>query len=159
MSDETKKKISIRLKGNKNGRGNKGKLFSEERKKAVSKRMTGRKLTKEQRKKWSEVKRGSKSHFWRGGVYPENKRIRHSIEYRLWRESVFERDNWTCIWCGKRSGNGKKVTLQADHIKSFAHYPELRFAIDNGRTLCVECHSTTENYKGNGLKKKNCVIT
>lgn len=84
---------------------------------------------------------GAKSHLWRGGITPENHRIRTSLEYKLWRQSVFERDNWTCIWCGK-----KGVYLHADHIKPFAYYPELRFAIDNGRTLCRECHKTTNTY-------------
>jgi len=53
----------------------------------------------------------------------------------LWRKAVFERDNYTCIWCGK-----KDKTIQADHIQEFATHPELRFAIDNGRTLCKDCH-------------------
>lgn len=88
---------------------------------------------------------------WKGGVTPTNKLIRNSIEYKLWRESVFRRDNWTCVWCGvkggtKKDATGKWITIQADHIKRFADYPELRFAIDNGRTLCVSCHKTTETY-------------
>ena len=99
------------------------------------------KHTKEARIKISKSNCGSKSRFWRGGLVEVNQKIRHSMEYKLWREAVFERDNWTCVWCGERGGK-----LNADHIKPFALYPELRFAIDNGRTLCEKCHKTTETY-------------
>lgn len=80
---------------------------------------------------------GSKHPNWTGYSerFPEFYKLRHSLEYKLWRTSVFERDNYTCVWCGQRGGN-----LEADHIKPFAYFPELRFAIDNGRTLCKVCH-------------------
>ena len=86
--------------------------------------------------------RGKNNPGWKGGISSQNAIIRGSYEYKLWREAVFKRDNWTCIWCNARGGE-----LNADHIKPFALYPELRFAIDNGRTLCVECHKTTNTYK------------
>ena len=88
-----------------------------------------------------KLRGGINSKFWKGGITPLNQKIRGSVEYRLWRESVFKRDKYTCVWCGEVGGK-----LNADHIKPFAYYPELRFAIDNGRTLCVECHKTTESY-------------
>lgn len=82
------------------------------------------------------------------------KKLRTSKEYSLWRTSVFERDNYTCVWCGVKSRKGHPVTLNADHIKPFAHFPELRFAIDNGRTLCVPCHKKTGTYGRGAIYRK-----
>ena len=77
----------------------------------------------------------------RGRKTDLNKRIRMSLEYKLFRKSVFERDKYQCRFCGIRGGY-----LIVDHIKPFAYYPELRFAIDNGRTLCRDCHKKTDTY-------------
>jgi len=85
---------------------------------------------------------GSNSHLWKGGITPENMKIRQSIEYKEWREKVFKRDSYSCQWCGDNSGGN----LQADHIKPFAYFPELRFELSNGRTLCERCHSFTATY-------------
>lgn len=85
--------------------------------------------------------RGANCHLWKGGITSVNNKIRSSIEYTLWRTAVFVRDNYTCQKCFHRGGN-----MEADHIKPFAYYPELRFAIDNGRTLCKTCHRKTETY-------------
>lgn len=75
--------------------------------------------------------------------------IRASRKYREWRKAVYERDNYICQWCGERG-----CRLNADHIKSFASYPELRFEVSNGRTLCVDCHKKTENYLVNKCRDK-----
>jgi hypothetical protein len=96
--------------------------------------------------------KGENNHSWKGGVTPKIRLLRKSKEYELWRKSVFERDNYTCVFCGIKSKKGIKVIIHADHIKPFAFYPELRFAIDNGRTLCVKCHLKTDTY-GNKAKK------
>ena len=99
--------------------------------------------------------RGANNSSWKGGVTPENQKIRQSLEYKEWRRSVFKRDNYTCVLCGAKSGKGNPVVIHADHIKPFAYYPELRFELSNGRTLCEPCHRETDNYAGKGFKRKN----
>lgn len=146
LSEETRKKLSERRKGRK--------ASLETRKKqslALKGKYTGEKsfnwkrsVSKETREKLSRLKKGKKrpelsgkNHpNWRGGITPENSKIRNSIEAKLWREAVFKRDNYTCIWCGDTKGGN----LEADHIQKWSEYPELRFAVDNGRTLCSDCH-------------------
>lgn len=86
----------------------------------------------------SKRMRGEGNHFWRGGVHDKNDAIRHSREYKKWRTSVYERDDFTCQCCGVRG-----VELNAHHLNSFSSYPELRFNIDNGITLCINCHDST----------------
>lgn len=52
-----------------------------------------------------------------------------------------KRDNWTCQNCGNRSKKNKYIRIEAHHIKPFAVFPELRFKLSNGITLCKKCHS------------------
>ena len=72
---------------------------------------------------------------WKGGITPEQNRIRHCGEYKAWRKKVFERDRYTCQKCGVRGGR-----LRAHHKKAFSKYPALRFAVSNGITYCESCH-------------------
>lgn len=94
-------------------------------------------------------RRGKLGSNWRGGVTSINKIIRRSFKYKEWRTAVFSRDNYTCVWC-----NYKGNRLQADHIKPFAYYPELRFELSNGRTLCIDCHRKTPTWGINQFSKK-----
>ncbi len=90
-----------------------------------------------------------------GKIYVDNKpffweresRDRNAPEYREWREQVFSRDDYTCQKCGQR---GKK--LNAHHVKQYALYPDLRFDLDNGITLCDDCHKAV--HKNNRKKVK-----
>src|SRR3990167_3750748 len=76
------------------------------------------------------------NHFnWKGGISGINRQLRASLEYEEWRIKVFERDLYTCQSCGQVGGY-----LQADHIKPFILYPDLRLELSNGQTLCIECH-------------------
>lgn len=88
------------------------------------------------------VPRGKDHWLWKGTT-PENKLLRRSKEFKLWREAVFKRDDWICQECKIRGGE-----LHPHHIKPFAFFPELRFAIDNGITLCKGCHMKTDTWGG-----------
>lgn len=125
-----------------------GKNFSEEHKEKIAIAGRKRKHSLKTKHKQSIAHMGSNSGWWKGGITPINAMIRNSAEYKLWRNAVFERDNWKCIWCNS------KERIEADHIKPFSLFPELRFAIDNGRTLCHKCHKTTETY-GNKINSLN----
>ena len=83
---------------------------------------------------------GKNNPNWRGGVTPTIQKIRNSKEMKEWRLHIFRRDNWTCQKCGVRSSKNKYVYIEAHHIKPFATFPELRFEITNGITLCKACH-------------------
>ena len=99
---------------------------------------------------------GKDSPSWKGGITPVNIQIRHCFKYRQWRSDVFTRDNFTCQNC-----LSKGVYLHAHHIKAFsliikenniksleqALNCEELWNINNGMTLCRECHELTDNYK------------
>ena len=89
---------------------------------------------------------GERHWNWQGGKTAETIRLRNSARTKDWRKAVFERDNYTCLDCGARNGNGYKVILNADHIKPWAYYPELRYDVSNGRTLCLGCHTKTPTF-------------
>jgi hypothetical protein len=99
---------------------------------------------KEAHSKWMLENSKSKwknCHFWRWWITDKNKTIRNSTKYRKWRKVIFDRDNYTCVICWQVWG-----ILNADHIKPFSKFPELRFDFDNWRTLCRKCHRETETY-------------
>lgn len=100
-------------------------------------------------------KRGSLSPAYKGKNNHFKKLIRNIFESRQWRSDVFTRDNYTCQNCFKRGGK-----LNAHHLKAFSKIIEdnniisLKDAmncselwnINNGVTLCIECHKLTDNY-------------
>jgi len=128
VSDKTRERISGKLKGTKNP--------------WVSERM--------------KTMKGEKNYSWKGGkmkLYPILFQIRRSFKYRQWRSDIFTRDNFTCQDCGKRGGD-----LEAHHIEEFYKIIEKNkiktvqgalaceelWNLNNGRTLCRECHKKTK---------------
>ena len=70
---------------------------------------------------------------WKGGVSKLNDK-KDSNEYKKWRQSVYQKDNFQCVKCGS------KEKINAHHIYAWQFYPEKRYDIDNGMTLCEKCH-------------------
>lgn len=64
-----------------------------------------------------------------------------------WVKAVKQRDNYTCQHCGIKENEYKTKTgkvLEVHHIKEWDTYPELRFEVSNGLTLCASCHRKEE---------------
>lgn len=153
LSTEHKRKLSLAKKGKiSNAKGKTWKMpvgfgleSSKKRKKEwdTGIRKKGWKLSEESKKRIGIASTGRASHMlgktgklhhnWKGGV----SRDVHSLsepKYKKWRTSVFARDKFKCKICQAKTG------LQAHHILRWADYPELRYDINNGITLCPAHH-------------------
>jgi len=83
--------------------------------------------------------RGENSRIWKKSITTEDRenskyRNKHPL-HRIWRTSVFNRDNYTCQKCNQYGGS-----LCSHHIESYNKNKEKRYDIDNGITFCNECH-------------------
>ena len=143
--------------------GNKGKHHSEEHKRKISEsgrrigrkhtqefkdRMiflnTGKKHSEESRKKMSLVHMGmyvgEKSPRWikdRTKLSRTSKQgERRTAAYFEWRKQTRKRDNWKC----KISNQDCAGRIEAHHILPWKDYPELRYDVNNGITLCHAHH-------------------
>lgn len=139
-------------------------VFTGERIKALANRMKGNNFakgqfcSKERRELLAKLCRerfsGSNNPNWKGRITSKNLIDRSSVEYKKWRDAVFERDNYTCGICK----NSKGGNLNAHHIKNFAEFPLLRFDVDNGTTLCQDCHGVVhflpDSYRNRKKRKK-----
>lgn len=128
-----------------------GKRYSTEQRHLISERakingygkwMIGRRWSPEQKQNF---KRAVIARFDKLGRKTKRERtiLVGREEYKKWREAVFKRDSWTCQECGRHG-----CYLEAHHIKSWARFPEDRYDVGNGITLCKSCHKLTDNYAG-----------
>jgi len=97
----------------------------------------GRKLSEEHKKKIGEAQKGEKNHFWKGGISNRKRDDRRNDSaYNEWVRLVKSRDNWKCR-INNKDCKGKVV---AHHILPWRNFPELRYEINNGITLCQSHH-------------------
>lgn len=98
-----------------------------------------------------EAEIGENAHRWIDGKSLERDRARLGSEVKKWRMAVYKRDNYTCQHCGSKS------ELQAHHIIEWAKDETQRFNVDNGLTLCIDCHGKVHGRDFTKRKNKNCL--
>lgn len=87
--------------------------------------------------------RSGKNHWnWKNGITNENHRIRQSSQYLDFKKRVLKRDKYLCQICGSKN------KLHVHHIKPFSQYPDLKFDVNNGITLCEKCHRKVHKKNG-----------
>lgn len=80
----------------------------------------------------------------------KDKDKRKSRDYINWRNEVFTRDDYICQYCGDNSGGN----LNAHHMNSYDEHISDRYDINNGITLCEDCHNKFHKEYGYGNNTK-----
>lgn len=99
---------------------------------------------------------GKNNPNWKNGATSLSHGIRELRENKIWRVSVFERDKYTCVFCGKVGGY-----IEAHHIISFndiikknnitsiksAKLCNNLWDVSNGITVCECCHGDIDEHR------------
>lgn len=95
--------------------------------------------------------RGEDSPHWNPD-YDSNLNIqyRKDADSVAWRKKVFDKDNYTCCVCHDNTGGN----LNAHHLNGWNWAIDERFEVDNGVTLCTECHKAFHAKYGYGDNTK-----
>ena len=98
----------------------------------------GNNLSIETRKKMSESRKGDKNYQWISDrtLLKDDHRDRGGQLHREWSMQVKNRDGWRC----KIDNHDCEGRVVAHHILGWSSYPELRYEINNGITLCHAHH-------------------
>lgn len=111
---------------------NKGKvnIYSKETLEKMSKSREGK----------PNLKTRGKNHYnWNGGSSQNRQLAYGRYKYRNWRRKVYGRDNYICQLCENDEGGN----FEAHHIFPWREFKQFRYDLNNGITLCKECHLLT----------------
>ena len=85
---------------------------------------------------------GPANNKWTGNALP-----RRDSKHAVWSKNVMSRDAGSCQSCGCTEGE-----MHAHHVKPWKAYPELRYDVANGLTVCAPCHwAIHSGPKANGV--------
>lgn len=135
QTKESRRKQSATMQGREPG--NKGQPWTAETRAKHAYRQTP-----EYREMQSQLRRGEKSHLWKGGVSQDETLRMQQWEWRERRKECYERDNWTCRDCGVHCSSTGKNKIQAHHLIPRRHGGSDE--LDNLVTLCISCHHKRE---------------
>src|SRR5262245_59763085 len=117
--------------------------LSEQSRAKIAAKAKGRRVSDETKKKILQTKiqkgsllKGPRHPFWKGGRPWERFK---NPGYVAWRNALLERDGYVCQSCGRQCKKYERG-LAAHHIKPYASFPDLRYEVSNGTTLCRQCH-------------------
>ena len=115
----------------------KNRQASRERMLGAKNPMFGKPVSEERKRVASKRHSGEGNYHWNGGLeFRKKKDDRRSSAYGGWRKQVWLRDNFIC----KIANPDCKGRLEAHHILGWTEYPDLRYEINNGITLCHAHH-------------------
>jgi hypothetical protein len=139
-SQETKDKISAKLKGQKApwvAKSNASRTYSDATKQKRS-QVAKSLWSSASFRKMHESKTRENNPAWikdRSKVKSYNNR-RDDANYVIWRKEVYERDGFKC----RIANSDCKGRIEAHHILSWREHPDLRYQLNNGITLCHRHH-------------------
>ena len=104
-------------------------------------------------------RKGNNNPKWRQDMSHDDRlkhRCRHYGWPELWdvRKKVYERDDYRCSCCGRRSSKGHPLTINAHHLESWCVNKDKRLDPDNMVSVCSPCHRLFHSLYG----KKNTPI-
>lgn len=129
--------------------------FTEELRQRLSKSHKGKKLSMQSRINASLARAPRKS--FEGFLSPIRQLIETSEKYKLFKQQILKRDNYTCLHCGQHGGS-----LEVHHIQRVADIIKLEnihkiediksdsflWEEENCRTYCIKCHCKIDERRG-----------
>ncbi len=83
-------------------------------------------------------KQGGEHHWnWRAGRSKAISKDSNNPLAIAWRQAIYRRDGWQCVICRVHC---RQKNIVAHHRLGYTDYPDQRYILDNGMTLCRACH-------------------